>query len=147
MRNTYRQHLVSLVEDEELDSIGLEGTTLDHVVDTSRSADNDVDTILQNLHIITDNGAANAGMALDIHEVANGDNDLLDLLSKLTSGSENQGLALLNAQVNLLENRDGEGSRLSSAGLSLCDNVAVWSKVSLWIYKQAPRSGETEQDV
>ncbi len=37
--------------------------------------------------------SAHAGMALGAHEVANGDNDLLDLLGKLARGREDEGLA------------------------------------------------------
>jgi hypothetical protein len=124
--STYRKHLVSLVKDEELDSIGLEGTALDHVVNTSRGTDNDVDTILEDLHVVTDDSTTNAGMALDVHEVTNGDNDLLDLLSKLTGGSQNQSLALLDAQVDLLKDGDRESGGLSGTGLSLGNNVTVW---------------------
>jgi hypothetical protein len=124
--STYRKHLVGLIEDEELDSIGLESTALDHVVNTSRGTDNDVDTILEDLHVLTDNGTTNASMALNVHEVTNGDNNLLDLLSELTSGSQNQSLALLDAQIDLLKNGDGESGGLSGTGLSLGNNVTVW---------------------
>lgn len=84
-----------------------------------------MNTILENLHVITDNGSTNAGMALDVHEVANGDNDLLNLLSKLTGRGKNESLALLEAQVDLLEDGDGEGGGLSGTRLSLGNDITV----------------------
>ena len=64
-------------------------------------------------------------MAFDVHEVANSHNDFLDLLSQLTGRSEDQGLAGLEAWVDLLEAGDGEGGGFASAGLSLRNDVAA----------------------
>jgi hypothetical protein len=64
-------------------------------------------------------------VALDLHEVADGDNNLLDLLGELTGGGEDQGLAGLDAGVDLLEDRDGEGGGLAGTGLGLGDNVVA----------------------
>ncbi len=122
---TAGQHLVGLVEDEHLHVVGLQDTTLNHVVDTTGSTDNDLGTILESLHVVTDAGTANAGVALDIHEVTDGDNDLLDLLSELTGGGEDKRLAGLDVGVDLLEGRDGEGSRLTSTGLGLRNNIVA----------------------
>jgi hypothetical protein len=122
---TARQHLVGLVEDEHLHVVGLQDTTLDHVVDTARSTDNDLGTVLEGLHVVTDASTANAGVALDVHEVTDGDNDLLDLLSELTGGGEDKRLAGLDVGVDLLEGRDGEGSRLTGTGLGLRDNIVA----------------------
>lgn len=122
---TARQHLIGLVEDELLHAVGLEDATLDHVVDTAGGTDNDLRAVLEGLHVIANAGATNAGVALDLHEVADGDNDLLDLLGKLTGGSEDEGLASLDIRVDLLEDRDGEGGGLAGTGLSLGDNVVA----------------------
>lgn len=129
---TAGQHLVGLVEDELLHAVGLEDAALDHVVDTAGGTDNDLGTLLEGLHVVADVGATNAGVALNLHEVTDGDNDLLDLLSKLTGRSEDQGLAGLDAGVDLLEDRDGEGGGLSGTGLGLGDNVVACLCVSLW---------------
>ena len=88
-----------------------------------------MDTILEDLHVIANDGTTNAGVALNVHEVADGDDDLLNLLSKLTGGGKDECLALLDAQVDLLENRDGEGGGLSGTGLSLGDNITVYKWV------------------
>jgi hypothetical protein len=123
---TTGQHLVSFVEDEHLDVVGLEDTTLDHVLDTARSSNNDLRTVLKGLHVFSDVGAANAGVAFNVHEVANGHNDLLNLLSELTGGCEDQSLAGLEVGVDLLKSGDGERCSLSGAGLSLSDDIGAF---------------------
>jgi hypothetical protein len=122
---TYRKHLIGLVEDEHLHAVGLEEAALDHVVDTAGGTNNDLGAVLESLHVITDAGATNAGVALDVHEVADGDNDLLDLPGKLTGGSKDERLALLDVGVDLLEDRDGEGSSLASTGLGLGNDIVA----------------------
>jgi len=132
---TYRKHLVGLVKHEHLHGIGLEEATLDHVVDTAGSSDNDLGAVLEGLHVITNAGAANAGVALNVHEVADGDNDLLDLLGKLASGGENESLALLDVGVELLEDGDGESGSLASSGLGLSNNVVAWGALATsWVW-------------
>jgi len=101
---TARQHLIGLVENEHLHGVGLEDAALDHVVDTAGGTDNDLGTVLESLHVVTDAGATDTGVALDVHEVTDGDNDLLDLLGELTGGSEDKSLASLDVGVELLEN-------------------------------------------
>jgi hypothetical protein len=96
---------------------------LDHILDTTWRSNNDLWAILQSLHVVTNVRAADAGMAFDVHEVADGDNDFLDLLSKLTSRCKNQGLACFEVLVDLLEDRDGEGCSFASSGLSLCNDI------------------------
>jgi len=126
LSETAGQHLVGLVEDELLHAVGLEDATLDHVVDTAGGTDNDLGAVLKGLHVVTDAGATNAGVALDLHEVADGNNDLLDLLGKLTGRSEDEGLASLDRGVDLLEDRNGEGGGLAGTGLGLSDNIVAY---------------------
>ncbi len=64
-------------------------------------------------------------MALDVHEVTNGNDDLLDLLGQFTGGSDNQSLASLDVGVELLQSRDGESGGLSGTGLSLGDDIVA----------------------
>ena len=105
--------------------VGLEDTALDHVLDTAGGTDDDLRAVLEGLHVITDAGATNACVALDLHEVADGHDDLLDLLGQLTGGSEDQSLAGLDVGVDLLEGGDGEGGGLASTGLGLSDDIAA----------------------
>jgi hypothetical protein len=105
--------------------VGTEDTTLDHVLDTAGGTDNDLGTLTESGHVLTDVGTTDTGVALKGHEVTNGDNDLLDLLGQLTGGSEDQSLASLQVGVDLLERRDGESGSLSGTGLGLSDNIVT----------------------
>lgn len=122
---TYGQHLIGLVEDEELHGGGGQNTALDHVVDTAGGTDNDLGAGAESVHILTDVGTTDTGVAVEGHEVTDGDNDLLDLLSQLTGGSKDQSLAGLDLGVDLLQGGDGEGSGLTGTGLSLGDNIVA----------------------
>ena len=122
---TTGQHLVGLVEDEHLHVVGLKDTALDHVLDTAGSTDNDLRAVLKGLHVVTDGGTTNAGVALDVHEVTDGDDDLLDLLGQLAGGGENESLAGLDGGVDLLEGGDREGSGFTRTRLSLCDDIVA----------------------
>lgn len=64
-------------------------------------------------------------MTLDLHEVADGDDNLLDLLSQLTSWGKNQSLASLDVGVDLLKDGDGESGSLAGTGLGLSDNIVT----------------------
>ena len=105
--------------------VGAENTALDHVLDTTGGTDDDLGSLLQSLHIITNAGAANAGVALDVHEVTDGDNNLLDLLGKLAGGGEDKCLASLDVGIKLLEDGDGEGSRFTGTRLGLRNNIVT----------------------
>jgi hypothetical protein len=123
---TYREHFVSLVQDKHLHAVGLQEAALDHVVDTSRSAYDDLGTLLKSLHIVTNARATNAGMALDAHEIANGHNDLLDLLGEFTGRGKDKSLALLEVGVDFLEDGDGECCRLAGTGLRLGNDIVSY---------------------
>ena len=90
--------------------VGLERSSVDHVRDTTRGTDDDVNTFLELGHVLTDVGAADTGMAFDVHVIAEGDDDLLDLLSKLAGGGEDKSLGGLERYIQLGE------VRLSMAG-------------------------------
>ena len=122
---TTGKHLIGLIEDEHLHRVGLEDATLDHVVDTAGGTDNDLRTLLEGLHVVSDAGAADTGVALDVHEVTDGDDDLLDLLGKLAGRGEDKGLASLDVGVELLEDGDGEGSGLAGTRLRLCNDIVA----------------------
>lgn len=94
-------------------------------MDTAGGTNDNLGAVLEGLHVLTDAGATNAGVALDVHEVTDGDNDLLDLNSELTGGGEDQSLALLHSGVDLLENGDGESGSLASTRLGLGNHIVV----------------------
>lgn len=121
----YRKHLVGFVENEHLHGICLENAALDHVLDTARGANDNLRPVLESLHIIPDTGASNARMAFDIHEIADSDNNFLNLLRQLAGGSKDQCLTGFDIGVKLLQDGDGESCGFSGAGLGLCDNIGT----------------------
>lgn len=94
-------------------------------MNTAGSTDNDLGTTTEGSHVLTDVGTTNTGVAIDFHEVTNGNNDLLDLLGQLTGGSKDQSLASLQIGVNLLESGNGEGGSLSGTRLGLSDDIVT----------------------
>ena len=120
---TTGQHLVGLVETEDLDVVGAESTAVDHIEHTTRGADDDLDTLLELGHVLTDVGTADTSVALDVHVVAEGNDDLLDLLCELAGRGKDQRLGALNAGLKALEDGNGEGRGLASTGLGLRDDV------------------------
>ena len=98
---------------------------MNHILNTSRCPDNNMRSSLKSRHIITDTGASNAGMAVDGHEIANGDDDFLNLLGQLARRCKNQCLACLEIGVKFLEDRDGEGSSLSGSRLRLGNDIGT----------------------
>lgn len=64
-------------------------------------------------------------MALDAHEITNGDNDLLNLLGQFTGRGQDKSLASLEAAVDLLESGDGEGSGFTGTRLSLSNDIVA----------------------
>lgn len=95
------EHLIGLVETEHLDVVGLEGTTVDHVKDTTWGTNNDVGAVVELGHVLSDGGTTNTGVAVDVQVVSEGNDDLLDLLSELTGGGEDESLGLLDRGVDL----------------------------------------------
>lgn len=73
-------------------------------------------------------------MAVDRHEVTDGNDDLLDLLSQLAGWRKDQGLAGLDIGVELLQNGDGECSSLSSTGLCLGNDIGSCVMRSAYIH-------------
>lgn len=103
-------------------------------MDTSRRTNDDLRTRLKSCHIITNASASNACMAVDRHEVTDGNDDLLDLLSQLAGWRKDQGLAGLDIGVELLQNGDGECSSLSSTGLCLGNDIGSCVMRSAYIH-------------
>jgi hypothetical protein len=87
--------------------VGLQCSAVDHVKDTAGSSDDDVDTLLELGDGIADGSTADGGEALDVHVVAESDEDLVDLLSQLAGRGEDESLDLLQVDVDRLEDRDG----------------------------------------
>lgn len=120
-----RKHLIGLIKDEHLDEVGLEDSSLNHIVDSTGGSDNDVDTLLDDSDVLGDGGTTNAGVALNLHVLAKGKDNLLDLVGQLSSGGNDQSLGLLNLLVNVLQSRDREGGSLTSTRLGLGKDIVT----------------------
>jgi hypothetical protein len=93
---TTGEHLVSLVKHENLEVVGLEETTLHHVVDTSGGADDDVSsTVLQLADVLLDDGSTDAGVNLDATVLTDGVDDVSDLHGEFAGGGDDEGLDVL----------------------------------------------------
>jgi hypothetical protein len=65
MEGTYRKHLICFVEDKHFDVVSTERTTvLDHIQYTTWSTDDDVDALLEDSDIFTDDSSTNTSMTL-----------------------------------------------------------------------------------
>jgi hypothetical protein len=134
----YCKHFVCLVEDKHFDVVCVESTTvLDHVQDTTGCAHDDVNTFLKDSNILVNNSlTGNTSMTLTsavegkkpylhVQEISKGDDNLLNLLRKLSCGSKDQCLTLPDGVVNLLEHTDGKCSSCSGTGRRLDNDIMV----------------------
>jgi hypothetical protein len=110
---TSRQHLISLVENEELDVVGAQELALDHVLNTTGSSYDNVHPLFEIAHVLADVGSTDASVGLGVHEVTQGNDDLLDLRGQLTSWGKDQSLAAADFGIDGLQDCNGERSRLT----------------------------------
>ena len=80
--------------------------------------------VVQLADILTQIGASDAGVTLDVHVVPQGQNNLLDLDGQLPGGRQAEDLGLPDGRVDALEDGDREGRGLSCPGLGLSYNIA-----------------------
>ena len=80
----------------------------EHVEDTSRCPNNNVDPSREDALVFTDTGPAHARVDFDPEVVTEGPHDFFDLLGEFTGGCQDQGLALDYIVVQLLEDSGAE---------------------------------------
>jgi len=85
-------------------------------------------------------------MTVDIHIVAKGDDDLLDLLRKLTGRCKNESLTSFDANIDFLENGYRESSGFASSGLSLSDDIVAFNYGDDGTLLDSGRALETKED-
>ena len=88
------EHLISLIEYEDLQVVGLEEAFLHHVVNTPRGTNNNMDALLKDLDFIADDGTSDAGVDLDANELTDLLDDEGDLLGELSGGGNNKSLGV-----------------------------------------------------
>ena len=120
---TLGQHLISFLETEDLDVVSPEGPAVDHIEDATRSTNDNLRALLQLCRVLTDVGPTNRGVTFDVHVVAESNDDLLNLLSKLGGRCEDENLGAFDREVEFLNSGDGEGCGLANTRLSLSDNI------------------------
>jgi hypothetical protein len=94
-----------------------------------------MNTFLKDSNILANNSTADTSMTLmsavgkqpylNVQKISKSDDDLLNLLRKLSCGSKDQCLALPDGVVNLLEHTDGKCSSFSSTRLCLGNDIVV----------------------
>lgn len=124
---TTGQHLVSLVKGEDLQAGSAQDLAIDHVKDTAGSTDDDLDTRLDLVNVVTDGSTTNTGKAGDVHVLTKSNDDRLNLLGQLTSGGQDKSLGLLELAVDLLQDTNGKSGSLTGTRLGLGDNITVTS--------------------
>jgi len=67
---TSGQHLIGLIETEDLDGVGFQSPSVDHVEDTTGSSNNYMYTLLELSHVFSNISSSNTCMTLDVHVVA-----------------------------------------------------------------------------
>ncbi len=114
---TTRKHLIGLIQEELFHAVQSESTSGDHIVDTTRGSNNDMNTLLEGTDIVTDGGTSNAGMDLDVHVVSKSQDNLLNLASQLTGRGQDKGLAFLDCLVD-----NGKATNSKGSGFTLREN-------------------------
>jgi len=109
------EHLISLIEDEQLEVVCLHETTFHHVHNSSRGSNNNVDSALKDTDVFTDNGSSDTGVDLDVGEFTDRVNDVSDLHRKLTGRCDNESLTVVSSGVDTLEDTNGEGTSFTSS--------------------------------
>ena len=125
LAETLVKKLVGLIENQHLDVSGAEMAAANHVGNTTRSTGNDVLTIVELANILSNVGATNASMALDVHVVSQSHHNALNLGRKFAGRGKDEGLGLADGGVDDLKHRDREGGRFTGTGLGLGDGVAT----------------------
>ena len=126
---TLGEHFIGFIENHNLHHVSAEGTTLHDVEDTTGSTNGDDSTGLDLLDIILNTSTTNEGLAevgVGFSEVVtDAGEDFVGLNGKFSGGRKDQSLEGLLAEVKTSEGADGEGTGLTSTGLSLSDDITL----------------------
>ncbi len=137
-------HLVRLVKHEHLDIGDAENATVNVAADTSGRTDNNVDAFFQLEDLIALIGASDADQALRLHEAAELQDHLFDLLRQLAGGSEDEGLAGAVFDVDALQNTDCDSCSLAASAVNLTNSVVAPDEGKEALLLQSGRLLKTE---
>lgn len=119
------QHFVRFVEDQHFDGPCPKHASSNHVKDAPGSAADNVLAIVQFSYVLAQIRASNTSVALHVHEIAQCQNDLLDLHCQLPGRGQAQDLGLSQGRVQRLQNCDRESGRFTGSGLRLSNHIAA----------------------
>lgn len=97
------EEFVGFIQNEHLDVARAEVATADHVKDSAWCSRDHMLSMVELANVFPDGGAANAGVALNIHVVSQGQHNGLDLGGQLSGGRKNESLRLSEANIDGLE--------------------------------------------
>jgi hypothetical protein len=123
LRSARNHKACQLAGTAHLDVARAQVAPADHVKDAAGRAADDVLPIVELLDVLADARAADAGVALNVHVVAQCEDDALDLGSELARRREDERLRFADRGVDRLERRDRKGGCLSGSGLGLSNDV------------------------
>mmetsp|Transcript_17574 Transcript_17574/g.36132 ORF Transcript_17574/g.36132 Transcript_17574/m.36132 type:complete len:370 (-) Transcript_17574:53-1162(-) len=121
---TARKHLIGLIQEELLHAFQSQGSSGDHVVDTTGGSNNNVDTCLESTNVVTDSGTSDTSVDLNVHVISKSQNNFLNLARQLTGWGQDQGLTLLDRMVDNSQTTDREGGGFTGTGLGLGDQIS-----------------------
>lgn len=119
IEETSSKHLISLVKNEDLEELGVEVFSLDHVMDSSWGSDDDVHSVSENFLFILDVCASCAKVNLDVKVGSDALDKGLDLISQFSGWGDDHCLDVALCWFEQLEESDRESSCLSGTRLCL----------------------------
>jgi len=120
-----RQHLIGLVHDEESEIVGLEESFLHHVENSSWGSNDGMNTLLEELDVLSDAGTTDTGVNLNTLVLTDLVYNVCDLERKLSSWGYDQCLDVAGCGINDLKGRNGESTRFTGSRLSLSDGIVT----------------------
>ena len=96
----------------------------DHIKNSAGGSRNNMLSVVQLSDVLPEVGASNAGVALHVHVISQGKDNLLDLDGQLTSWWQTEHLCLSDCGVNALKDWDGECGGFTSTRLWLGNNIS-----------------------
>ena len=95
VHETTAQHLVSLVQHHNLKMVSLEGFPIDQIFDPAWGSDHNLyPSVFECVPVLLGISASDAAAGGDVDELAEAEDDLVDLLGEFPGGGEDDGLAL-----------------------------------------------------
>jgi len=96
------EHLVCLIHDEESEVICFKNALLHHIVNSTWSSYNDVDSRFKKLNVLSNAGTSDTGVNFNICVLSDGVNNEGDLQGQLSGWCNNERLDMCTGNINTL---------------------------------------------